>query len=168
MNKLPEVILFTRFPFGFFRKWIKLDMENEEMLVYPNLEDVYINEGRLDGKWGEKKAQKRGFGTSLRSLRRYQSGDSPKFIHWKITAKTGELMLREFHDDESKRARVEFRPDRSSERELELSITRAASTLVSLLEKDYEVEFITPDRVFSPSQIGRSPRPVLRYLALFN
>jgi uncharacterized protein (DUF58 family) len=33
-NKIPEARLSTRFPFGFFRKWIKIDLQTE-VLVFP-------------------------------------------------------------------------------------------------------------------------------------
>lgn len=35
-------------------------------------------------------------GTDLHGLRPYRPGDSPRWVHWKTTARTGELMVREY------------------------------------------------------------------------
>ncbi|HEX3033928.1 MAG TPA: DUF58 domain-containing protein [Thermodesulfobacteriota bacterium] len=166
-NRLPQVVLFTRFPFGFFKKWIKVDIENREILVYPKIEKIDIAKDTIRQKFGEREAENLGFGGELKSIRVYNEGDNPKHIHWKTTAKTGKLMLQELYDDESKRVIVEFRPTKKRG-ELEREIISAASTFLELIKDNYEVEFIAPDVTFSPSEIGRSPRPVLRYLALFN
>jgi uncharacterized protein (DUF58 family) len=166
-NKIPEAVLFTRFPFGFFKKWIRIDLGNEEILVYPKVEKVGIEKGEFKEKVGEKEFDRLGFGDELRSLRIYNEGDNPKLIHWKTTARMGKLMLREHQDDESKRIIIQFNPAQNKS-ELERQISYTASILLELLERGFEVEFIAPDRIFSPYEIGRFPRPVLRYLALFN
>lgn len=166
-NKVPEAVIFTRFPFGFFKKWIRVDLGYEEILVYPKVENVNIEKAKFREKQGEVEADRRGFGDDLRSLRIYNDGDNPKLIHWKTSAKTGKLMLRELQDNESKRVLIHFHPAKSKG-ELESQISHTASTLLGLLERNYEVEFIAPDRRFTPSEIDRFPRPVLRYLALYN
>lgn len=166
-NRLPQVVLFTRFPFGFFKKWIKIDLESREILVYPKIEKLDVEKEKIRQKSGERESENLGFGGELKSIRVYNEGDNPKYIHWKTTAKIGKLMLQELHDDESKRVIVEFKPTKNGG-ELEREITSAASTFLELIKDNYEVEFVAPDVTFSPSEIGKSPRPVLRYLALFN
>jgi len=166
-NKIPKAILFTRFPFGFFKKWIRINLSDEEILVYPKVEKPHMDLNEFQEKFGELETEAIGFGSDLRSIRTFNQGDNPKFIHWKTTAKTGRLMYRELQDDKSKRYIIEFNPTKD-ESHLELEITRATSVLLELLQHGYEVEFVAPDRTFLPSQIGRFPRPVLRYLALYN
>jgi uncharacterized protein (DUF58 family) len=166
-NKVPEAVIFTRFPFGFFKKWIRVDLGDEEILVYPKVEKIGVEKTKLKERFGQMESDRKGFGDDLRSLRIYNEGDNPKLIHWKTSAKIGKLMLRELQDNETKRVLIHFNPTKS-ESELERQITHTASTILELLEHNYEVEFICPDRTFSPSEIDRFPRPVLRYLALFN
>ncbi len=166
-NKIPKVVLFTRFPFGFFKKWIRINLGDEEILVYPKVEKPHMDLNEFQEKFGELETEAIGFGSDLRSIRTFNQGDNPKFIHWKTTAKTGRLMYRELQDDKSKRYIIEFTP-KKDKNHLELEITRAASVLLELLQHGYEVEFVAPDRTFTSSQIGRFPRPVLRYLALYN
>jgi uncharacterized protein (DUF58 family) len=166
-NKAPETMVFTRFPFGFFKKWIKIDLGDEGILVYPKVERIGIEREMLRDRFGEIESDRPGFGDDLRSLRAYNEGDNPKLIHWKTSAKIGKPMLRELHDDESKSVIVEFRPTKNKG-ELEHQITHVASLVLELLEHGYEVEFRAPERTFLPFEMGRFPRPVLRYLALYN
>lgn len=164
-NSIPEARLSTRFPFGFFKKWIKADLGEEEILVFPKINEAVAEAKTRKNRSGERESEKTGFGDDLRSIKEYSEGDNPRLIHWKTTAKTGRLMVREMHDDATG-ALIEFTPD-SDKTRLEHQISRIASLIVDLLKKGVRVEFIAPDRTFSPSQIGGSPRPVLTYLALF-
>jgi uncharacterized protein (DUF58 family) len=166
-NEIPDIYISTSFPFGFFRKRVLTKTVKEEALVYPKIEKFDIEESIFDQWYDEKQSVKSGLGSDIRSIRTYQYGDNPKLIHWKSSAKIGELMIRELHDDESKSALIEFNPS-DDKTKLEIQITRAASLLLELVKHEYEVEFIAPNIKFSSSEIRISPRPVLRYLALYN
>lgn len=165
-NKIPEARLSTRFPFGFFKKWIKIDLGDDEVLVYPKIDAINVGSEAFKEGPGEAESERTGFGYDLRSIKEFRQGDNPRLIHWKITAKTGRLMVREMEDEEIRGAVIEFHPERDKTR-LEHQISRIASLFVELLKQGFEVELKTPDMTFSSSRTGRSPRPVLRYLALF-
>ncbi len=165
-NKIPEARLSTRFPFGFFRKWIKIDLGDVEVLVYPKIDPIDPGDEIFREGPGEAESEKTGFGFDLRSIKEFRQGDNPRLIHWKMTAKTGRLMVREMEDEEIRGAVIEFQPETDKTR-LEHQISRIASLFVELLNRGFEVELITPDTTFSSSRTGGSPRPVLRYLALF-
>ncbi|MGB7293244.1 MAG: DUF58 domain-containing protein [Thermodesulfobacteriota bacterium] len=166
-NEIPDIYISTSFPFGFFRKKVLTKTVNEEVLVYPKIEKIDIKKSIFNQWSDEKQSAKTGLGSDIRSIRTYRDGDNPKLIHWKSSAKIGELMIRELHDDESKSAVIEFSPS-DDKTKVEIQITRAASLLLELVRHEYEVEFIAPNITFSSSEIGRSPRPVLRYLALYD
>lgn len=165
-NKIPEARLSTRFPFGFFRKWIKIDLGDDDVLVYPKIDAINAGSEAFKEGPGEAESERTGFGYDLRSIKEFRQGDNPRLIHWKMTAKTGRLMVREMEDEEIRGAVIEFHPERDKTR-LEHQISRIASLFVELLKRGFEVELKTPDVTFSSSRTGRSPRPVLRYLALF-
>jgi len=165
-NLPPPAKISTRFPFGFFKKWINADLGDEKILVYPRIENVDPGAEGYRERYGEREVEKSGFGDDLRSIKEFSEGDNPRLIHWKTTARTGRLMVKEMEDNESPGAVIEFNPE-TDERRLEHQISRLASLVVELLKRGFEVEFIAPDRKFSQAQIGRSPRPVLAYLALF-
>jgi uncharacterized protein (DUF58 family) len=173
-NKVPEARLSTRFPFGFFKKWIRVDTGEENILVYPGLQNPLIDEETLKQDPDENRqndagrdSRRTGFGEDLRAIREYSMGDNPKLIHWKTTAKRGRVMVREMQEDsECKQRVIRFVPFKDKNM-LERQISRLASTLVALIKDGFQVEFRAPDRTFSPSRSGGSPRGVLTYLALF-
>jgi len=165
-NKVPEARLSTRFPFGFFRKWIKIDLGEDDVLVFPKIDPIDPGDETFREGPGEAESERTGFGYDLRSIKEFRQGDNPRLIHWKMTAKTGRLMVREMEDEEIRGAVIEFHPERDNTR-LEHQISRIASLFVELLKRGFEVELRTPDVTFSSSRNGRSPKPVLRYLALF-
>jgi len=165
-NQIPDMYISTNLPFGFFRKWVKIKSDNEDVLVYPKVEKINIEEAKYSKSFGEIYNEELGFGTDVRSIRPYQPGDNPKFIHWKSSAKVGDLMLRELQDEETKGAVIEFNPTKDGT-QLEIQISRAASLVLELLKNNYEVEFIAPDKTFSSSQINKSPKPIFSYLALY-
>ncbi len=173
-NKIPEARLSTRFPFGFFRKWIRVDTGENNVLVYPRLQNVSLDyedirknpEHRNPDQEGSSK-QRSGSGEDIRSIKEYNSGDNPKLIHWKTTAKTGRVMVREIEEEtENKEAVLKFVPHKDIGL-LERQISRVASAFLELRKQGFDIEFRTPDRTFSPNQIGRSPKAVLAYLALY-
>ena len=52
---------------------------------------------------GEMASYFRGRGHELHSLREYLSTDSARFVDWKITARMGQLMVREFAREDERR-----------------------------------------------------------------
>ena len=76
-------------------------------------------------------------------------------------------MLKEMQDEESESVTLQFNPAKNKG-ELERQIVNIASTLMELLNKNYLVDFISPQKTYTHSQIGNPPREVLSYLALYN
>ncbi|MGH7885499.1 MAG: hypothetical protein ACRENO_07370, partial [Thermodesulfobacteriota bacterium] len=37
LNKLPEISVSTRYPFGFFKKWISMNFDNKNIVVFPRV-----------------------------------------------------------------------------------------------------------------------------------
>jgi uncharacterized protein (DUF58 family) len=52
----------------------------------------------------------RGRGHELHSLREYQPTDSARFVDWKVTAKSGRLMVREFTREDERRVMLVLDP----------------------------------------------------------
>lgn len=69
-----------------------------ELVVLPNPVVVPFSFGHASG-WGTSEAEQglsRGAGIEPRGIREYTSGDSMRYVHWRSTAKTGQLVVKEF------------------------------------------------------------------------
>jgi uncharacterized protein (DUF58 family) len=92
----------TRFPFGFFEKSRKVD-SRLEIVVYPRVAPTDQFYEVLPLLSGEMVSHFRGRGHELHSLRNYLHTDSARFVDWKVTAKAGRLMIREFAREDERR-----------------------------------------------------------------
>jgi uncharacterized protein (DUF58 family) len=99
----------SRFPFGFFEKTRKVD-SNIEIVIYPRVTPTDQFYEVLPLLSGEMASYFRGRGHELHSLRDYQPTDSARFVDWKITAKTGRLMVREFAREDERRVMLVLDP----------------------------------------------------------
>src|SRR5437899_9521968 len=85
----------TRFPFGFLRKARQLNLTTEA-LVYPCVEPTAAYVEILPGLEGALESLTKGRGQDLYALRDYIPTDSARHVHWKASARSGSLMVREF------------------------------------------------------------------------
>jgi len=85
----------TRFPFGFLRKARQLHLKTEA-LVYPSVEPSAEYMEILTGVQGALESLTKGPGQDLYALRGYVPTDSARHVHWKASARSGSLMVREF------------------------------------------------------------------------
>ena len=100
---LEAITLSTGFPFGMFRKERDIDVPGE-VIVWPRtnrpVREPVSGAGRAPriGRSARGAAGTRG---EYRSLRGYRSGDDPRDIHWKSSARLREPVIREYERDGS-------------------------------------------------------------------
>lgn len=99
----------TRFPFGFLQKARRLDLASEA-LVYPSVEATPEFLEVLPGIQGAIESLAKGRGQDLYALRDYQPNDSVRHVHWKASARSGQLMVREFAREDDCRVVLVFDP----------------------------------------------------------
>jgi uncharacterized protein (DUF58 family) len=99
----------TRFPFGFFEKTRRVD-SSLEILVYPRVAPTDHFYEVLPLLSGEMASHFRGRGHELHSLRDYLPTDSARCVDWKVTARAGRLMVREFAREDERRVMLVLDP----------------------------------------------------------
>ena len=99
----------TRFPFGFFEK-TRTVASQLEILVYPRVEPTDHFYEVLPLLSGEMASNFRGRGHELHSLRDYLPTDSARFVDWKVTARAGHMVVREFAREDERRVMLVFDP----------------------------------------------------------
>jgi uncharacterized protein (DUF58 family) len=99
----------TRFPFGFLQKARRLDLKSEA-LVYPSVEPTAEYMEVLPVIQGALESLSKGRGQDLFGLRDYVHTDSARMVHWKATARSGSLMVREFTREEDSRVLLVLDP----------------------------------------------------------
>jgi uncharacterized protein (DUF58 family) len=85
-----------QFPFGFLRKNLTT-MLREEVVVWPApvpYRRVAVAGARRTA--GGERLPRPGSGGDLLNLRRYATGDSHRLVHWKASARSRELLVRQF------------------------------------------------------------------------
>lgn len=99
------IAVVTRFPFGFFRRELLVD-ESEDLVVYPRL-------GKLTQQWFRRRlesfesAERRerrhgGAAGEFYGAREWRRGDSRRIIHWRSTARHGNLIVRQFEQQRNR------------------------------------------------------------------
>jgi uncharacterized protein (DUF58 family) len=84
------------FPFGFLKKSIGMALRYP-VLVWP-AQVEYQWQGATSAPAGSqgRRTARTGTGEDLLALRKYERGDSHRLIHWKASARLGQLMIRQF------------------------------------------------------------------------
>jgi uncharacterized protein (DUF58 family) len=160
--------LSTKFPFGILRHRRRLPAQEAEIIIFPRVEQLDKEIAFRTFEYGSISTQKRGAGQDLLALRSYQPQDDLRHIDWKATARTRNLMVREFVAEDEKRVTVIFDPQFSvddeqknktlrqrleeeqkgkkelndSERRFEKGVSLAASVLAQFIDERIEVSLI--------------------------
>jgi len=167
-HRFPGLRLYTRFPFGLFTK-LGRPVLAEPVLVFPALHPLTPDQipAALHPGWRDR--DRRGHGASLRNLRPYHPGDDPRLLHWKTSAKAGNLMVKELEDEERPRLSllVEDPPPGTAPDLIERNVSFAASLAALALRRGAEVQLVTADGATTFGQGPAHLDRVLERLALY-
>ncbi len=140
--------LATSFPFGFYYKTKTIPL-NMEIVIFPALHPVPLPSKNDSGQEGEGTLKTRG--EEIYAIREFRSGDPLSSVHWKSSAKTGNLRVKEFQSTNEQSYTVFLNvkePGNSKtvkEEILEERISKAASLIYHLVERGNEVSLKTED-----------------------
>lgn len=98
--RLTGIYIYKKGVFGLFKRGRVIDVPGEMIVlpeIYPVESTLCINGLTASGNEKVRETPETGSGYELKALREYLPGDSPRSIHWKSSAKTGQLKIKEFH-----------------------------------------------------------------------
>jgi uncharacterized protein (DUF58 family) len=102
-QRIGPVVVVGRYPFGLIEHRVEL-LPAQEVIVWPALGE--IERGRLmrylercqTRQLARRARPERTAQQEIYGLRPFRAGDSPRLIHWRTSARRGELMVREYED----------------------------------------------------------------------
>jgi uncharacterized protein (DUF58 family) len=167
-HRLAAVRPVTRFPFGLFVKAARAAAA-PEVIVYPRRVPAPAARVRQAGGAGFASARRRGRGDELHGLRAYRAGDDPRLIHWRVTARTGALTVRELEAQTAHDVCLVLLGDgRRDPERLERALAEAAAAAGALMKEGARVALVGPG-IEVPLGHGRGhARRLLTALALFD
>jgi uncharacterized protein (DUF58 family) len=144
--------LSTRFPFGFFRRRRRLRARDVDIIVYPKPEPLSDDLHLLPMNAGRLVSQRRGAGHDLFSMRPYQPQDDLRHMHWKASARTGRLIVRQFTAEDERRVTVALDTrahasagEKDFNLRFERGVTIAASLVKHFIEERAELRLVIGD-----------------------
>jgi uncharacterized protein (DUF58 family) len=165
----------TSFPFGFIKRAIERS-QPDTIVVYPPLAKVdnrLLQMARSAEKTGATMRPRRGGQDEFYGLKEYRSGENPRMIYWKRSARTGVLVSKEMTQVSPPRIVLlidTFLTDRSEAEHVrvERAIAMAGSTAAAALERDISVGLCAWDGTWvaiPPNRGKRQQRDILTALA---
>jgi uncharacterized protein (DUF58 family) len=164
----------TRFPFGFLEKARRIDLPTEAV-VYPSVEGSAEFLDALPGIQGALESFSRGHGQDLYALRTYLPMDSVRHVHWKASARSGSLMVREFAREEDARVLLVFDPyspaalpnaTAAEKDRFERAVTLCAALAWDFFQRDALLEYRSAAAQTALAPASQNIFPILRHLAL--
>ncbi len=144
-----QVYLSSVFPFNFFIRYRKIPGVFEA-IVFPRprkCESLWPSEKERRSR-GEQTTDRTGYEADIISLRNYIEGDPLKYIHWKASAKTGQLKTKELSTLSHQPVVVDF--DALPLKDLEEKISCVTYVLLKLLKRNIPVGLRIGGTLYKP------------------
>lgn len=160
----------TRFPFGLFAK-SRTEPSVCEVLVFPETRSVQLP--RANGqRQGNTLTQKVGRHGEFFGLREYRDGDDRRSIHWRSSARSETLLVREYEDESQRRISLlidnalPLGHSEKDEQALEDAISHCASLAQAYLERGYALQLIARGTLVPFASGEMQTQRILKALAL--
>jgi uncharacterized protein (DUF58 family) len=141
--RLGPLRISTRFPFGLFCRTITLE-HAETLTVFPRL-------GRLNRGWlarrhesfadADRRERRPGSEGDFYGIRPWRAGDSLRWIHWRSSARTGKLLVRQFEQPRNRDLAIlldlwqPVEPTARQRENVELAVSFVATAVADLCRK---------------------------------
>lgn len=162
---IDKIIISSFFPFLFFNRILKLPV-NYEITVFPK--PIKCDFSMYMSTGNSQRESKRTIGKSYEGeivgIKNYNPYEPLKYIHWKASAKTSELMTKEFSPYKGNPVIVRL-SDFSGD--VEQKIGKATFTLIELSKKGIPVGLELENKLYKPDTGKVHLRKMLNALALY-
>ncbi len=167
---LREIIVKSRFPFGFIERSLHFSQHAELLVlppVYPLSEELLPELADM----GEVASRRRGTGSDLYALRAYIDGEPARRIHWRTSARSQRLIVADYEHEELEQILI-YLPTCVPQltpllgEAFEHAVIVAASFAAFLLEKGCQVGLVTDQGFIQPESGSAQLELLLRALAL--
>ena len=172
LQTLPPVYLSSAFPFGLFMRRVILQ-DKQTVVVYPRVRQIHKNiYDQLDDT-GQTPKVTHSYGDEFFGLREYVPGDDIRHISWKVSARLGQLIIRELEPSSSRNVVLvlDTRGIPNSpqwEESFEQAMDLTASLAMALLDQQYRVALVTPEVQLPLGKGHGHAREILEKLARVN
>ena len=162
--QITKGIVYSRFPFSFFIRKKNIEL-NKELIVFPNPVDyglpsgVYFEETEIETQT----VSSRKSAEEVDNIRNYEIFDSPRRIHWKHYAKSGDLKTKEYSG--GGRSRI---IDLTDIRITEQVLSSVTFHIIKCYRENIAVGLRTKDSIFSPELSKEAKYSMLKWLALYH
>ncbi len=170
LYKFEAVRVSTKFPFGLFVK-SRIEETHNELLVFPNTRTIPLPAPSAS-QHGDSQTQSVGRRGEFYGLREYRIGDDRSSIHWRSSARSNKLLVREYEDESQKQitllldnALPSIRGE-EEEQALEDAISLCASLAQSYISKGYVLRLIARGQLTPFAGGDMQLQRILRVLAL--
>jgi len=162
-----RLYLSSVYPFNFFTRF-KATHGTYQAIVFPQVKKCGIPGffENLSASGGELDINKSGYDGELVSVRNYISGDPSKYIHWKSSAKTGELKTKEFSTSSHQPVIIDF--DKVDIRDKEEKISCITYVILKAFRNNIPVGLKMRDTFHKPGLSKTHRISMLRELALYD
>lgn len=171
VNRFPDVQLISKAPFGLFKRK-KTVAAPTPILVYPELRQLKHLAFLDKQPTPQVTATRAGTGSEVIGVRPYQSGDSPRHIHWRSVAKQGRLISKEFAEETRPGVtllldlRAYPYPETSSKHTpFEWAVKASASIGNYALQRRYPLHIVADIDAYAPPRGSLTSSMLLEYLA---
>lgn len=160
-------VISTRFPFGLFEKYRFVSLE-DTVVVLPKVVPVVMPDTASTVGDGIRFVQRAGVGLEFRELREMGSGDDPRRIDWRSTARLRRFMVRQNEIEGESFVEIVLDPLPAAGQDPEQNIARAASLIRLAAEREIPVRLVTVPGVNLECAGGLTCAPLLICLALLD
>ncbi|AAC07440.1 DUF58 domain-containing protein [Aquifex aeolicus] len=159
-----KVKISSDFPFGMFRREYEKDVRIK-LIVFPKPIPTTFNPKTMKEEEGEKQSSSvvKGY-EEVKEIRDYV-GEPMKLIHWKASARLGELKVKEMLTEEQNPIILSLD---SVSGDLETKLSKLTYLVLKLSKEGYSVGVKLGNKLIEPARGQEHVRQILKELALYN